>query len=92
MAPRPRPEPRVELLEVSWRFLGPSRRTLECGLYAVETGLELRVGYSAEDLVRTQLAPDIATARSLAAAWRQALIDKGGFTEVPMADLPTRSI
>ena len=81
MTPRPRPNPRVELLEVSWRFVGPSQRVLECGLYAVETGLEVRVGYSAEDIVRTQLVPDIGIARELAAAWRLALVEKG-FTEV----------
>ena len=51
--------PRVELLERCWRFVGPGPRVLECGLYAVETGLEVRVGYSAEDVVRTQLTPDI---------------------------------
>ena len=65
-----------------WRFVGPSQRVLECGVYRVATGLEVRAGYSAEDIVRTQLMPDIGTARAFAAAWRQALIDTGRFTEV----------
>jgi hypothetical protein len=62
--------PRVELLEVCWQFVGPSQRTIECGIYEVATGLEVRAGYSAEDIVRTQLTPDIDTARSIAAGWR----------------------
>jgi hypothetical protein len=74
--PRERPAPRVELLEVCWRF-GPSQRTIECGIYEIATGLEIRAGDSAEDIARTQLTPDIDTARSIAAGWRQALIDKG---------------
>ena len=75
--PRERPAPRVELLEVCWRFVGPSQRVLECGVYTVATGLEVRAGYSADDIVRTQLTPDIDTARSIAAGWRLTLIDKG---------------
>ena len=31
---------------------------LECGFYAVATGVEFRTGYSPDDIVRTQLTPD----------------------------------
>jgi len=57
-------------------------RALECGVYAVATGVELRTGYSPDDIVRTQLLPTLEAARALAAAWRQALIEKG-FEERP---------
>ena len=64
MTPRPRPESRLELLEVCWRFVGVSQRVVTCGIYGVQTGVEVRVGYSAEDILRTQLTPDIVTARA----------------------------
>ena len=44
-------------------------------MYTAATGLEVGAGYSADDI--TQLAPDIDTARSIAAGWRHALINKG---------------
>jgi hypothetical protein len=43
---------------------------MECGIYEVATGLGVPAT-SAEDIVRTQLTPDIDTARSIAAGWRQ---------------------
>jgi hypothetical protein len=46
---------------------------LECGIYAVATGIEVCAGYSADDVVRTQLTPEIGGARDVAAEWRQAL-------------------
>jgi hypothetical protein len=47
------------------------------GRYTIATGLEVRAGYSADDIVRTQLTPEIDTAQSIAAGWRQTLIDNG---------------
>ena len=76
------PAPRVELLEACWRFVGPSGRPLRCGISRVATGLEMRCAYGDEDIVRTQLIPDLESARELAAEWRRALINKGGFDEL----------
>src|SRR5688572_25231309 len=42
-------EPRLERLEVAWWFHAPSGRTT-CGFYQTDVGIEVRVGYSAEDL------------------------------------------
>ena len=50
MTPRPPREPRLDLLETCWRFLGPSRRVFECGIYRTDVGLELRAGYGPDDL------------------------------------------
>jgi len=60
---------------------GPSGKVLECGIYRVVTGLEVRCGYSPDDLLRSQVAPEIATAREVAEQWRQAVFAKGGFRE-----------
>lgn len=88
MTRRPEPEPLLELLETCWQFLGPSKRVLTCGIYAIGApGLEVRVGYSAEDLLYSKVEPEIESARELAGALRQTVINKGGFTELTHADL-----
>jgi hypothetical protein len=79
---RPVREPLLELIELRWRMKGPARRILECGIYRTDAGLEVRVGYSAEDLLRSQLAVEIGSARELAEEWRQAVLAKGSFEEV----------
>jgi hypothetical protein len=48
----------------------------------------VRAGYSEDDLLRSQRTADIASAREIAKAWRQAVIDKGGFTELTGAERP----
>ena len=79
---RPPAEPRLELLETCWRFVGPSGRLLTCGIYRTDAGVEVRVGYGEEELVYSRLAIEIGTARETAAELRQAVIAKGGFTEL----------
>jgi hypothetical protein len=56
MTPRPKAEPRLELLEMCWRVVGSSQRVIECGIYRTDIGLDVRVGYSIEDLLRSQFA------------------------------------
>lgn len=82
--PPPRP-PRLELLEPCWRFRGPTRRVVSCGIYTTDVGLEVRAGYSAEDLLRSERAHDLGAARQVAETWRQAVIAKGGFEPLPIA-------
>ena len=82
MTPRPRREPRLDLREVCWRVVGPSQKVIECGIYRTDAGLEVRVGYSVNDLMRSQFALDPGLAREIAAEWKDAAIQKG-FTEVP---------
>lgn len=79
---RPR-EPRLELLEPAWQLQAPSGRVLACGIYATDKpGVEVRAGFSEDDIIRTEQCIEIGTARELAASWRQAAIDKG-WSELP---------
>ena len=79
MGPRPpAPAPRLELLETCWQLAGPTGKTISCGVYAVDgPGLEVRAGYSDDDIIRTQRVGDVSLARQLAGEWRAAAIEKG---------------
>lgn len=83
MTRRPDPEPRLELLETLWQFVAPSKRVLACGLYATDVGIEVRVGYSEDDLLYSKRAVDEADAREIATALKRAVVEKGGFAELP---------
>jgi len=48
-------EPRIEHLATLWTVRGPSNRDLTCCAYRVQTGLELRIEYSPDDIVASQL-------------------------------------
>jgi hypothetical protein len=50
-----RHEPRIEHLATFWTVRGPSNRDLTCSAYRIQTGLELRVEYSPEDVVASRL-------------------------------------
>jgi hypothetical protein len=69
-------------VEISWRMKGPSNRILECAIYRHLAGVEVRCGYGEDDLLRSQTAPEIGTARDIAEQWRQAMLAKGGFEPV----------
>jgi hypothetical protein len=74
--------PRLDLVESCWSFQSPSsQRVISCGIYRTDAGLELRAGYSIDDVVRTDRATSVDAARALAAEWRAALLDKG-FVEI----------
>jgi hypothetical protein len=71
-------------LEECWRLVGPSRNPIVCGIYADGgPGVELRVGYSGDDLVRTQRVSDADLARNIAERWKLAALAKG-FAELPV--------
>jgi hypothetical protein len=80
--------PRLDLLETCWqmRSLQKATRILQCGIYRTAAGLEVRAGYVPDDLLQSQLARDIDTAREIAEAWRLAVVAKGGFTELSIDD------
>jgi len=42
----------------------------------------VRAGFSDEDLLRSQRAREVGSARELAAAWKQAVLAKGGFEQI----------
>lgn len=73
----PAPPPRLDLLERCWTLHGPSGRPIVCGLYQTDVGLEVRVGYSDEELVRSERVLDVARGRERAEQWRQAALAKG---------------
>jgi len=77
-------EPRLELLRVYWRVVGPSKIPVQCALYRTNAGLEVRVDRSAEDLLRSQVVTDEAAGESCAAEWRAAIDRLWGFVDVPL--------
>ncbi len=84
MTPRAPVVPRLTLVEMAWRMrsLRTSTRILECGVYRIDTGWEVRAGYSPDILLRSQLCATIDIARACADAWRQTVVAKGGFEDV----------
>ena len=82
MVARPRQAPRLELVEALWRMTGPRGRVLACGVYRTDVGLEVRCGYGEYQLLRSQYAVEMGTARDIAERWRQAVLAKGGFVEL----------
>lgn len=65
-------------------FVGASRQVVSCGIYRTDVGLEVRAGYGDDDLLHSKFAVEIGTARGLASQWRQGLIAKGSFAELPL--------
>ena len=86
--PAPRSEPpKPTLLELSWQARSPRGRVLMCALYRGVAGrVEVRAGYGDQDLIRSELVPDVLTARDIAAGWKAAAIAKE-FSEVPASVL-----
>ena len=50
---------------------------LTCGVFQTIAGLEVRCGYSDDDLIRSQFARELETAREIAAGWKTAAELKG---------------
>jgi hypothetical protein len=61
-------------LEVCWQVLDASTtRVLRCAMFdASGPGVELRVGHFGDPPLRSQMMPDIASARELAQRWLDA--------------------
>jgi hypothetical protein len=77
--PPPLPPPKNTLVVTLFQMLGPSRRSVTCAAYEVETGLELRLAYG-DDVMRTQLFRGLDRDERLAEAadsWHLALLEKG---------------
>lgn len=64
-----------EPLEICWQvFEASSTRVLTCAMFdASGPGAELRVGYLGDSPLRTQMMPDIDSARRLAQDWLDAV-------------------
>ena len=63
-----------EQVEICWQvFEASSTRILTCAMFdASGPGVELRVGYFGESPLRSQMMPDIESARVLAQSWLDA--------------------
>ena len=60
--------------QIGWRVIeGASQRIVVCSMQSRTTGVEVRVGYRDNAVMRTELAFDADEARALAHAWLQAL-------------------
>ena len=69
--------PRLDLIEACWRVVGPSGKPIACGIYRSDAGVEVRAGYSINDVVRSEFASEIGAAREIAEAWKLAALAKG---------------
>ena len=66
----------MTLLETCWELRSPRSCLLTCGVFRTIAGLELRCGSGEHDLIRSQYAIEIATARALAGG-----LESGSSTE-----------
>jgi hypothetical protein len=80
----PKPLQVLELLEEQWRIVGPSGRVITCAAYRIDgPGIDVRAGYSPDDVRLIQRVADVTHARVVAQMWRAAIIAKG-FLELPI--------
>jgi len=83
MTARPPREPRLELVAPCWRMRGPSGHVLSCAIYRIDVGLEVRAGY-ANELLHSQRVFNEEAAFVYAERYRQAILAKGEFEELPV--------
>ena len=70
--------PASTLLETCWRLRAPSGRVITCGIYRdAAPWLDVQVGFSDDDLLRSERAAEIRSARELASAWKFGVLAKG---------------
>jgi hypothetical protein len=63
-------------------MVGPRNKILSCHIVKIQTGLEVQMGYSDDDVLSTRLAPDLGTARAVAAEMKAIVRGRGGFLDV----------
>ena len=73
------------LLQTCWRLRDQADRVLEGGIYRTGGGIEVRVCYSADDVLHRSRVRDVDVARSVAEQWRGQFRAKG-FADV-LADV-----
>jgi hypothetical protein len=82
--PPPPLEPKT-FRQQCWRMVGPSNKVLSCHIVRIQTGLEVRMGYSDDDVLRTQLTPDLGTARAVAGEMKAIVCAMGSFLDLDSA-------
>ena len=71
--------PAPRLVEMYWRAVGPSRKELNCGVYRIVAGLELRCGYGSDQLMRSTRIGAQDDGRTIAAGWLHLVLSNGWF-------------
>jgi len=84
------PQPAAEPVSDNWVLVGQDGRLLECQTQMIGAGFEVSVGYPGTPLMYSDLYPDIASARRLVAAWREAALASGNFVPVSKAPAAKR--
>lgn len=74
-------EPTLFRIETAWQLRSPTCRTLDCGIYSTEIGIEVRMGYGENDPLYTRRHQDIHAAREDAAKLREEVLKEKGFSE-----------
>jgi len=77
--------PPMTLLEACWQMTSPRGRVLTCGVFRTIAGLEVRCGYSEEDLIRSQYAREVETATLLRSGLSFAPISPAGIDQHDLA-------
>jgi hypothetical protein len=84
--------PNPQFVETCWRIRSrqESDRVLECAIFAITMGIELRAGYGPDDLHKSQVFVDAANtesaeqrARTVAQQWLKQLIATQAFEQLP---------
>jgi hypothetical protein len=87
----PQPLQVLELLEEQWRVMAPTGRVVTCAAYRVDgPGVEVRAGYSLEDVHRSRRVADLTHARIVAQMWLASVTPKG-LKELPIRKSRGRS-
>ena len=70
----------THLAREEWQLRSAKGRLLTCGVFRTTAGLEVRCGYSGDDLIRSQYVKELAAARQIADGWK-ATPELKGFQE-----------
>ena len=75
----------LKQIEVCWRMVGLQEKVITCAVYQPEgPGVELRCGYADDYLLHSARVEDVERARALAEGWKQTVLAKRSFTELPL--------
>jgi hypothetical protein len=74
----------MPLLEAAWRLRSTRQadRVLMCGIYQAFFGVEVRIWFDEDDVVRSELVRSIHTARELAHQFKVAILATHGYADL----------